>query len=136
MTHHNNIMVAKVIQFDHPKIFSDFRQDGACLIGILPFFHLYGLVIVLFASLYTGAKVVTLPKFEPELFLSMIEKHRVSQAHLAPPMVLFLAKPQVWISTMFQAFRRSLQGQLHSVETSHRPPKIESDAKQFVRHME
>ena len=43
-------------------------------------------------ALHTGATIVTLPKFEPELFLQTMAAREVSLAYLVPPIVLFLAK--------------------------------------------
>ena len=47
------------------------------LIGVLPFYHIYGMVVVQFGSLCLGTKLVTLPRFEPEPFLSAIQKNKV-----------------------------------------------------------
>ena len=87
LTHRN--IVANIQQLLSPHLFN---LKDECLLGLLPFFHIYGLVVILFSSLCTGAKLVILPKFDPELFLSAIEKNKVSTAHLVPPLVLFLAK--------------------------------------------
>jgi acyl-CoA synthetase (AMP-forming)/AMP-acid ligase II len=61
-------------------------------IGVLPFFHIYGLVIVLSLALRAGARVVTMPRFDLEQFLGLIQDHRVTVAHLVPPIVLALSK--------------------------------------------
>ena len=47
------------------------------LLGFLPFFHIYGQVVVCLTGLLKGTKIVTLPKFDPELFLQQTEKHKV-----------------------------------------------------------
>ena len=41
---------------------------------------------VLFAGLTRGAKIVTFPKFEAPVFLQALQQHKVSVAHLAPPL--------------------------------------------------
>lgn len=46
------------------------------LLGILPFYHGYGLGLLLLA-IERCTKVVIMPKFEENLFLSSIETHRV-----------------------------------------------------------
>lgn len=46
-------------------------------IGILPFFHIYGMVAVMLTGLDHGAKIVTLPRFEPEAFLNAIYNNHV-----------------------------------------------------------
>ena len=89
LTHYN--VIANLCQIQHPQLF-DFRQDGVCLLGLLPFFHIYGMVVTLLSSLYCGSKMVNLSKFDGDMFLSAIQKYRINIAHLVPPIVLFLAK--------------------------------------------
>ncbi|XP_071120287.1 probable 4-coumarate--CoA ligase 1 isoform X3 [Mytilus edulis] len=62
------------------------------LIGVLPFYHIYGMVVVQFGSICLGTKLVTIPKFEPEPFLSAIQQNKISYMHLVPPLALFMAK--------------------------------------------
>ena len=65
------------------------------LVGVLPFFHCYGLVVVMNMALHQGATVVTVPRFELEAFLGILQKYGVTVAHLVPPIVLALAKHPV-----------------------------------------
>lgn len=60
-------------------------------LAILPFFHIYGLTFALGHSLFHGASVVILARFEPNLFLDALETHNVTRAPLAPPLIAFLA---------------------------------------------
>lgn len=48
------------------------------LIAILPFFHIYGQVVALLTGLSCGGKVISLPKFEAELYLNTVQTYRVS----------------------------------------------------------
>lgn len=59
---------------------------------MLPFQHIYGMVVVMLASLRAGATVVTLPKFDPAQFLSVMAEQRITWGPLVPPICLFLAK--------------------------------------------
>jgi acyl-CoA synthetase (AMP-forming)/AMP-acid ligase II len=70
----------------------DLIRDGDRVIGILPFFHIYGMVVILNAALYKGATVVTMPKFDLEPFLQTMQQHRINRAFVVPPTVLALAK--------------------------------------------
>ena len=45
--------------------------------AVVPFFHIYGLVVVLLGSLVHGCKIVTLPKFEPKSFFKLLDQHQV-----------------------------------------------------------
>jgi acyl-CoA synthetase (AMP-forming)/AMP-acid ligase II len=46
--------------------------------ALLPFYHIYGLLSLAIASLHMGSKVVTIPKFDPALFMSTVVKHKVN----------------------------------------------------------
>ena len=39
------------------------------MIGILPFFHIYGMTVLVNLALWRGATVVTMPRFELDGFL-------------------------------------------------------------------
>ncbi|KAK9512342.1 hypothetical protein O3M35_000789 [Rhynocoris fuscipes] len=58
---------------------------------VLPTFHVYGLAVVLANSLYSGAKVITLPKFEESTFLRSLKDYKATVLFIAPPLVLYLA---------------------------------------------
>jgi acyl-CoA synthetase (AMP-forming)/AMP-acid ligase II len=62
------------------------------LVGVLPFFHIYGQTVVVNLGLSQGATIVTMPRFDMAAFLDILETHRVTRAHIAPPVVLGLAK--------------------------------------------
>ncbi|HEX8096894.1 MAG TPA: 4-coumarate--CoA ligase family protein [Pyrinomonadaceae bacterium] len=86
LTHYN--LVANLRQMEG----LDYFHEHDTLICILPLFHIYGLVVVLNMGLYTGATIVTMPRFDLEQFLMTIEKYGVTLAHIVPPVVLALAK--------------------------------------------
>ena len=60
--------------------------------GLLPFYHIYGLSVLVFSLPIMRARVVTLPAFEPTSFLSAIQTYKMTMMHLVPPLVIFLAK--------------------------------------------
>ena len=86
LTHRN--LVANLVQTDlvHPLV----EQDR--VVAVLPFFHIYGMQVVLNLALWRGATLVTMPKFELEPFLGTLERYRVTRAFVVPPLVLALAK--------------------------------------------
>ncbi len=67
-------------------------QAGDSTLAVLPFFHIYGLTVVMNYAIKAGATVVTMPRFDLEQFLRLIEERRVTTLYLAPPIVLALAK--------------------------------------------
>ena len=89
LTHHN--LVANICQMVGLRYFTG--EDT--LVCLLPLFHIYGLVVVLNMGLYSGATIVTMPRFELESFLETMQKYEITLAHLVPPIVLALAKHPV-----------------------------------------
>ena len=75
------------------------------LLCVLPLFHIYGLVVVLNMGLHKGATMVTMPRFDLEQFLGLIQKYRVTLSHIVPPIVLQLAKNPVVDNTICRSCR-------------------------------
>ncbi|HMD06339.1 MAG TPA: AMP-binding protein [Candidatus Acidoferrum sp.] len=71
------------------------RDTGTTYLGILPFFHIAGMVCILHSVLYLGGKLALMRRFEPESFLQTIQKYRIEVAPLVPPLVVVLAKHPV-----------------------------------------
>ncbi len=86
LTHHN--LVANCCQIESTGIIN--RSDR--VLAILPFFHIYGMEVVLNHALQMGATVVTMPRFDLEQFLQLMQNHQITYAPLVPPIVLALAK--------------------------------------------
>ena len=92
LTHRN--LVANLCQTDSVSDFDGFIESDT-IIAVLPFFHIYGMVVVMSLGMANGATVVSMPRFDLEEFLGTIEKHKVTIAPLVPPIVLGLAKHPV-----------------------------------------
>jgi len=86
LTHFN--LVANVCQ---TLAVSPLGEDER-VIGILPFYHSYGMVVVMSMCLRAGATVVTLPRFELDSFLKTLQDYRITTAFLVPPIILALAR--------------------------------------------
>ena len=65
--------------------------DEDVLVGLMPFFHIYGQTVVLNMGLAKGSTIVTMPRFDLDGLLEIVEKHGVTWLHIAPPIVLALA---------------------------------------------
>jgi acyl-CoA synthetase (AMP-forming)/AMP-acid ligase II len=89
LTHHN--LVSNVSQFHgaHPIDSSDI------FIGLLPFFHIYGMTVLMNGGLRKGATIVTMPRFDLEGFLELSQRYSTTRAYLVPPVILALAKHPV-----------------------------------------
>ena len=62
------------------------------VLAVLPFFHIYGMTVLLNLAVYRRAALVTMPKFELVEFLRVIQDHHCSYVFIAPPIALALAK--------------------------------------------
>ncbi|PXW35403.1 UNVERIFIED_CONTAM: acyl-CoA synthetase (AMP-forming)/AMP-acid ligase II [Williamsia faeni] len=62
------------------------------ILAVLPFFHIYGMTVLLNAALLNRAKLVVMPRFELEQFLSSIQNYKCSYIFIAPPVAVALAK--------------------------------------------
>ena len=90
LTHRN--VVANLVQISANRSLNAISSDDVVL-GVLPFFHIYGMVIVLNFALRCGAHVVTMPGFDPPLFLRLLKAHGVSAARLVERAVCLPALP-------------------------------------------
>ena len=86
LTHRN--LVANCLQTDGPQPLG----DGDVTIAVLPLFHIYALTVVLNRGLANGATIVTMPRFEMEPFLELVQRHRATRLYLVPPVIVGLAK--------------------------------------------
>jgi acyl-CoA synthetase (AMP-forming)/AMP-acid ligase II len=87
MLSHVNL-VANLCQVD--EIFPLAADD--VVIGCLPFFHIYGMTVIMNLGLRAGATIVTMPRFDLEQFLSLVQEHGATRAYVVPPIALALAK--------------------------------------------
>jgi acyl-CoA synthetase (AMP-forming)/AMP-acid ligase II len=66
-------------------------QDDDVVVGVVPFFHIYGMQVSMNLTLRAGGTLVTMPRFSLDSFLGVLETYRVTRASLVPPLVLALA---------------------------------------------
>jgi 4-coumarate--CoA ligase len=89
LTHHN--LVANLEQFAAHATLDD---DEVCY-AVLPFFHIYGMQILMNSMVSKGVTVVTVPRFDLVQMLELTQQHRITRLFLVPPIVLALAKHPV-----------------------------------------
>lgn len=90
----------KGVMLTHRNVIAQLRQaemlyaprEDERIIAVPPFFHILGMALVLLIGLRRFVTIVTLPRFELQLFLELIQKHRITSASVVPPIVLALAK--------------------------------------------
>jgi acyl-CoA synthetase (AMP-forming)/AMP-acid ligase II len=62
------------------------------VLAVLPFFHIYGMTVLLNLALRQRATLVTMPRFDLMEFLRVIQDHRCTFLFIAPPIAVALAK--------------------------------------------
>ncbi|KAF9790975.1 AMP binding protein [Thelephora terrestris] len=83
-THKNIVSVCLMVQ----PLFPPMQMGMDVMLGFLPFYHIYGAVLLLPFMLLVGSPVVIMPQFEPEAFCQNIEKYKVSMSLIVPPVCL------------------------------------------------
>ncbi|NDW43938.1 AMP-binding protein [Ruegeria sp. PrR005] len=61
-------------------------------VAFLPFFHIYGLQVLMNIYMAAGGGLVTMPRFDLEMFLSLITQYQTPRLWIVPPVALALAK--------------------------------------------
>lgn len=88
----------KGVLLSHRNIVANLARSGPAfgvtgddvVLAVLPFFHVYGLNVILNQALLAGATVVTMPRYELAQFLDLIEKYRITRGYVVPPIAVAL----------------------------------------------
>jgi acyl-CoA synthetase (AMP-forming)/AMP-acid ligase II len=80
-------LVANVTQFSEVLR----TEPDDVIMAFLPMFHIFGFTVVTMCTLAAGARLVSIPMFDPEMFLGAIQEHRVNKVFVVPPVMNFLA---------------------------------------------
>lgn len=86
LTHRN--LIANLAQVEDALAI----DDGEIVLAVLPFFHIYGMQVLMNEFLSRGATIVTVPRFDLEQCLSIIQERKITRLFAVPPIVLALAK--------------------------------------------
>ncbi|KAL6309430.1 phenylacetyl-CoA ligase [Sparassis latifolia] len=90
--------IANVIQMSHTANSEtvpwedQIWRTGDVALGALPFYHIYGLVVVMHFHLFYGMSLVVIPKFNFVELLKSVQRHRINYMSIVPPMVVLLCK--------------------------------------------
>jgi 4-coumarate--CoA ligase len=90
----------KGVMLTHSNLVSNLAQgerftaldEDEVLVAVLPFFHIYGMQVLMNGVLYNGATTVTMPRFDLAEFLRIVQDYKVTRLYLVPPIILALAK--------------------------------------------
>jgi acyl-CoA synthetase (AMP-forming)/AMP-acid ligase II len=108
----------KGVRLTHRNLVANLEQNRVgwpvaaddVLPAALPFFHIYGFMIILNTGLAARARVVTLARFQLDAYLRLVQEHRATRAFLAPPMVLQLATSPAVDGYDLSSLRRGICG--------------------------
>ncbi|GAA2235438.1 AMP-binding protein [Promicromonospora sukumoe] len=107
----------KGVMLTHTNLVANVAQSMAIGVGrddvvpcVLPFFHIYGMTVLLNLALRTRARLVTLPRFDLAQYLGVIQEHRATFLFVAPPIALALAKHPLVDSYDVTSVRAVLSG--------------------------
>jgi long-chain acyl-CoA synthetase len=81
LSHHNMGWIHEALDRVEPALTAD-----NVTLGVLPFTHIFGLNVVLLATLHAGASVVLQQRFDAEESLRLVREHGVTMLTGAPPM--------------------------------------------------
>ena len=85
-------------------------QSSDVVLAVLPFFHIYGMQVLMNDQLHHGVTLVTMPRFDLAQALSLIEHHQVTRFFAVPPIVLALAKHPAVADFDLSSLRQVLSG--------------------------
>ena len=77
---------------------------------MLPFFHIYGMQVLMNGLLAQGVTIITVPRFDLEQVLGLIQDQRVTRFFAVPPIVLALAKHPLVDSYDLSSLRQIFSG--------------------------
>jgi acyl-CoA synthetase (AMP-forming)/AMP-acid ligase II len=88
----------KGVMLSHQNLTANIRQtlatgvmvENDVALDILPFYHIYGMMVLLNGGLAAGITQVIMPRFDPEGALALTQQHGVTALFLVPPAVLAL----------------------------------------------
>ena len=89
LTHRN--LVANLCQCQGMQDWECFGE-GDRVFAALPFFHIYGMVVIMMLGLANGATIVSMPRFDFGEFLAAVQKYKLTVLPLVPPIVLGMVK--------------------------------------------
>ncbi|MGD0114528.1 MAG: AMP-binding protein [Dehalococcoidia bacterium] len=102
----------KGVMLTHFNIFANVTQGLATrffnsdMVGLwtLPLFHIYGMTVLMSASLARGGTGVVMARFDVEQMLQLIQQHRITDLYLAPPAILAMvnAHPERYDTSSLQ----------------------------------
>jgi 4-coumarate--CoA ligase len=110
--------LSKGVMLSHGNLVANIQQtavpaqlgEDETIIAVLPFFHIYGMQVLMNCGLSVGATIVTMPRFDLEQFLRLHQEHHITRSFVAPPIVVALAKHPLVDAFDLSALRQIFSG--------------------------
>ncbi|MCU1404843.1 MAG: AMP-dependent synthetase [Glaciihabitans sp.] len=108
----------KGVMLSHRNLVANVAQCSATIglerddrvLAVLPFFHIYGLTVLLNYALKRRSTLITMPRFDLAEFLRITSGQRCSWVFIAPPIAVALAKHPLVENYDFEALKVVFSG--------------------------
>ncbi|KAJ7717822.1 AMP binding protein [Mycena maculata] len=87
-THQNMTTLVDIVR----AVFPTLNADTDNMLGILPFYHIYGVAKLLHFPFTCGCPVIIQTRFDPVQFCAVIEKYKVTISLVVPPVLVVLSR--------------------------------------------
>ncbi|HEX2916463.1 MAG TPA: AMP-binding protein [Chloroflexia bacterium] len=104
LTHHNVTSYMSQV-----RVVAEYEQ-GQSYMAVLPFYHIFGMVGILNLGLLEGTTIVSMPRFDLEQFLQIMQDYKITGACLVPPIILALTKHPAVANYSFPNLKWLLSG--------------------------
>jgi long-chain acyl-CoA synthetase len=89
----------KGVMLSHYNLVSNVRQTlstglmsgYSTVLDFLPFYHIYGMIVLMACGFAYGVPQVVMPRFDPALCLDLIQRYRITNLFAVPPALLALS---------------------------------------------
>ena len=89
----------KGVMLSHFNLVSNVRQilstgmssGYSVYLDFLPFYHIYGMVVLMACGYAAGIPQVIMPRFDPALCLDLVQRHKITNLFAVPPALLALS---------------------------------------------
>ncbi|KAG4279628.1 hypothetical protein FPRO04_13533 [Fusarium proliferatum] len=94
ISHYNVIACTLMIHTFESITRAQDNIDTQVALGLLPFSHIYGLVVIAHIAQYRGDEIIVLQRFQLDQLLAAIEKFRIEQLSVVPPIIVQILSSQ------------------------------------------
>ncbi|KAF4461272.1 phenylacetyl- ligase [Fusarium albosuccineum] len=68
--------------------------DTQVMLGLLPFSHVFGLMVITHLGTFRGDEIIVLPRYDFESFLRAVSRFKIEQVSIVPPIVIQMLSQQ------------------------------------------